>query len=89
MNLGTTIIKGRRSVRSFRETEIPDDAIRDAMECARQAPTAGNSQPWIIGVVKERETLGKIAGLTDHGKFIGEARACFAVFGEKKAKYYL
>jgi len=89
MNLGTTIIKGRRSVRSFRETEIPEDAIRDAMECARQAPTAANAQPWIIGVVKERETLAKIADLTDHGKFIGEARACFAVFGEKKAKYYL
>jgi len=89
MNLGTTIIKGRRSVRSFRDTEIPGDAIRDALECARQAPTAANDQPWLIGVVKERETLQKIAGLTDYGKHIAEARACFAVFGERKAKYYL
>jgi len=89
MNLGTTIIKGRRSVRSFRDTAIPEEAIRDALECARQAPTAMNGQPWLIGVVKERETLARIADLTDHGKFIRDARACFAVFGERKAKYYL
>ncbi|HVP25645.1 MAG TPA: nitroreductase family protein [Methanomicrobiales archaeon] len=89
MNLGTTIIKGRRSVRSFRDAEIPEEAIREALECARQAPTAANVQPWLIGVVKEKETLAKIAGLTDHGKFIADAKACFAVFGEKKAKYYL
>jgi nitroreductase len=89
MNLGTTIIKGRRSVRSFRDAEIPEEAIREALECARQAPTAANSQPWLIGVVKEKETLEKIAGLTDHGKFIAGAKTCFAVFGERKAKYYL
>ncbi|HXW98933.1 MAG TPA: nitroreductase family protein [Methanomicrobiales archaeon] len=89
MNLGTTIIKGRRSVRSFRDTEVPADAIRDALECARMAPTAANGQPWLIGVVKERETLAKIADLTDYGKFIKDAKVCFAVFGEKKAKYYL
>jgi len=89
MNLGTTIIKGRRSVRSFRDTDIPEDAIRDALECARQAPTATNAQPWLIGVVREKETLASIAKLTDHGKFIAQARACFAIFGEKMAKYYL
>ncbi len=89
MNLGTTIIKGRRSIRKFRDTAIPEETIRDALECARQAPTAMNGQPWLIGVVKERETLAGIADLTDNGKFIRDARACFAVFGEKKAKYYL
>jgi nitroreductase len=89
MNVGTTVIKGRRSIRSFRDTDIPEEAIRDALECARQAPTANNGQPWLIGVVKERETLRKIAGLTDHGKHIADARVCFAVFGEKKAKYHL
>jgi nitroreductase len=89
MNLGTTLIKGRRSVRNYRDTEIPEEAIRDALECARQAPTAMNGQPWIIGIVREKETLQKIAGLTDHGKHIAEARVCFAIFGEKKAKYYL
>lgn len=27
--------------------------------------------------------------MTDHGKFITEAPVCFAIFGERNAKYYL
>jgi len=33
--------------------------------------------------------LKKIGEITDHGKFIADAPLCFAVFGEKKEKYYL
>jgi nitroreductase len=48
-----------------------------------------NLQPWLFGVVKDKETLRTIAALTDHGKFIADAAICFAVFGEKSATYYL
>ena len=48
-----------------------------------------NLQPWLIGVVHTKELLEKIASLTDHGKFISDAVICFAVFGERNAKYYL
>jgi nitroreductase len=89
MNVGTTIIKSRRSVRDLRETRVPDEVIRDALECGRQAPTAMNLQPWLVGVITDRELLQKIADLTDHGKFIAKAPVCFAVFGERGQKYYL
>jgi nitroreductase len=48
-----------------------------------------NLQPWLFGVVRDTSTLKKIAQLTDHGKFIADAPLCIAVFGEKKATYYL
>jgi len=48
-----------------------------------------NSQPWLFGTIKDPELKKKIAGLTDHGRFIADATVCFAVFGEKSAKYYL
>jgi len=48
-----------------------------------------NLQPWLFGVVRDRALLGKIADQTDHGKFIAGAAVCFAVFGERTAKYYL
>jgi nitroreductase len=89
MNVGTTIIKSRRSVRKFRDTRVPDDVVREALECARQAPTAMNLQPWLVGIITDRETLQKIADLTDNGKFIAEAPLCFAIFGERGQKYYL
>lgn len=89
MNLGATLIKSRRSVRSYTDAKIDDDIIRDALECARLAPTSMNLQPWLFGAVKDKGILKELAGLTDHGSFIDGAAVCFAVFGEKNAKYYL
>ncbi|NYT06931.1 MAG: nitroreductase family protein [Methanomicrobiales archaeon] len=89
MNVGTTIIKSRHSVRSFKPTPVEDHIIRDVLECARHAPTAMNHQPWLIGVVREKSLLKEIASLTDHGKFIADAALCFTIFGERDEKYYL
>jgi nitroreductase len=84
MNVITTLIKSRHSVRKFKPDPIDEKIIRDALECAAHAPTAMNLQPWLFGVVKNKDMLRKIAGLTEYGKFIQECTVCFAVFGEKK-----
>jgi nitroreductase len=89
MNIVTTVIKSRHSVRKFKPDAVEDLAIRDAIECAARAPTAMNIQPWLFGVIKNKEILSKIADLTDNGKFIAVSPLCFAIFGEKKEKYYL
>jgi len=89
MNVVTAVIKGRHSVRKFKSDPIDESSIHDAIECAVHAPTAMNLQPWLIGVIRSKELLKKIAAVTDHGKFIAEAPVCFAIFGERNAKYYL
>ena len=89
MNVVTTVIKSRHSVRNFKPDPVNDLIIKDAIECAAHAPTAKNLQPWLFGVIKNKDILSKIAQTTDTGKFIAEAPLCFAVFGEKKEKYYL
>jgi nitroreductase len=89
MNVVTTVIKSRHSVRKFKPDAVNDLIIKDAIECAAHAPTAMNLQPWIFGVIKNKDMLKKIGETTDHGTFIADAPLCFAVFGEKKEKYYL
>jgi nitroreductase len=89
MNVVTTIIKSRHSVRKFKPDPVDDLVIRDAMECAARAPSAMNIQPWLFGVIRNKEMLLKIAQATDNGKFIADAPLCVAVFGEKSEKYYL
>ncbi|MFA5347090.1 MAG: nitroreductase family protein [Methanoregula sp.] len=89
MNIVTTVIKSRHSVRKFKPDTIDDLAIRDAVECAARAPTARNVQPWLFGIIRSKEILSKIADLTDNGKFIAVSPLCFSIFGEKKEKYYL
>jgi nitroreductase len=89
MNIVTTVIKSRHSVRKFKSDPVNDRIITDALECAAHAPTAINIQPWLFGIIKNKDTLTKIGALTDHGRFISDSPLCFAVFGEKKQTFYL
>ena len=43
----------RRSIRSFRKGNIPDDRIWELLKAAIYAPSAGNCQPWHFYVVKD------------------------------------
>jgi nitroreductase len=88
-HMPTKIIKQRRSVRRYKADPVPEEVIRDVLDCARLAPTARNKQPWLIGAVTDPELRGEIAHLADHGRFIDQAPVCFAVFSLKKEKYYL
>ena len=50
------IVAGRRSVRKYREEEVPDELLDQVLEALRWAPSGGNIQPWEIIVVREPET---------------------------------
>jgi len=89
MNLGLTILKGRRSVRKYKDEPVSDDIIHAALDAAHLAPTARNVQPWLFGVIKEKKTLEKLGETAPNGAFIKDADVCFAVFGEKDHTYYL
>ena len=89
VNLGVTVIRSRHSVRKYKDDPVEEKTIKDALDCARLAPTARNEQPWLFGTVQNRDTLRAIADLTDNARFIADAPICFAVFGKRSAKYYL
>jgi nitroreductase len=89
MNIVTTVIKSRHSVRKFKPDSLNENAIKDSLECAALAPTAKNIQPWLFGVIKDKGMLQKIADYAENGKFIKDCAACFAIFGEKNETYYL
>ena len=82
------ILKERRSIRKYQKKEVPEDIIREIIDCARFAPTAVNVQPWEFIVVTEEKRRKEIANITDYGKFIADAPVCVAVFC-KDTKYYL
>lgn len=81
-------IRARRSVRKYSDKPIPKEVIARIVDCARFAPTARGEEPWEFIAVTDRERLDRIAGMTDHGKFIG-ACACALVVCCKDTKYYL
>jgi nitroreductase len=64
-----TAIKGRRSIRRFRDELVPIELIREVIEAGTWAPSAKNGQQWrftvLTGFAKKRLTDAFRAGLDD------------------------
>jgi nitroreductase/ketosteroid isomerase-like protein len=53
-------LKNRRTVRKFKPTPVPQDHLMKILDAARFAPTAGNQQPWIFLVIRDRARLDSL-----------------------------
>jgi len=56
-----TLIRGRRSIRQWKKSEVPDELLKKAVELATWAPNGGNYQGWRFIIVKKKETVEKMA----------------------------
>jgi nitroreductase len=72
-------IHGRRSVRAFREDPVREDDLREILEAAISAPSAGNRQPWEFVVVRDGKTKRRLAEAALGQSFIEEAPVVIVV----------
>lgn len=77
-----TALKTRRSIRTYLDRPVERQVLSDLVDCGRLAASARNIQPCRFVVITEKERLSTVAQMTDYGKFIAQAPACIAVFGE-------
>ncbi len=75
-------ILARRSIRKYTPEPVTDEDIKKLLEAAMAAPTGGNRKPWHFIIIKERETLDRIAVRHPYGKMLTEAPLCIAVCGD-------
>lgn len=78
-------IKKRKSIRSYLQTPVQDEALGEILEAARSAPSAGNLQPWHFIIVRDKEKRVKIASGCRYGKFLSESPVVIIGCGNKKA----
>lgn len=77
-------IKGRRSIRAYREIDVPQEIVEKLIEAARWAPSAGNIQPWEFIVVRNPETKRKLAEAALGQSFIEEAPVVIVVCADEE-----
>ncbi|MBD5607541.1 MAG: nitroreductase family protein [Desulfovibrio sp.] len=63
----------RRSVRSFSIEPVSEEAIETMLQCAMAAPSAANEQPWDFVVIRDAETMEKIASINKYARFAAMA----------------
>jgi len=81
-------IKKRISVREYADKPLEKEKLEKMVDAGRLAPTARGEEPWEFIVVTDKEKIKELGNITDHGKFLADARAAIAVFC-KDTKYYL
>lgn len=59
------LVKTRRSIRRYRDEEVPDEMLSRAIDLATWAPNGGNFQPWQFWVVKNRSVIDQMSDAMD------------------------
>jgi len=63
------LIKKRKSIRKYKDLEVPEDVIRSCIEAARLAPSAENSQPWRFVIIQNKEKIKELGKKAFSGIF--------------------
>jgi len=83
------IFNNRRSIRKYKQGDIPRTLLEEAVWAASQAPTARNVQPWEFVVVTPGPHLKELSTIVSpNGAFLEYASACIVIFCHD-TKYYL
>lgn len=87
------VVKGRRSVRKYEESQVTDDKLESVLEAVKWAPSWANTQCWEIIVIKDAAIKEKLqTALPPKGqpatKAIVQAPVVLAVCGKLKSSGY-
>ena len=72
------VFRKRRSARTFLPTPIGEDILEEMLEAARTAPSAGNGQTHIFGLVDDPVTKTALAAAAGEQMWIAEAPVVIA-----------
>jgi len=76
-------ILSRRSIRKYTPQQVSEEIIRELLEAAMSAPSAGNQQPWHFVVINDRRILHEIPKFHPYSQMLEEAALAILVCGDE------
>lgn len=70
MNETIETLLNRRSIRKFKDEQVPMDVLEQILKCGTYAPSGKNMQSAVIVVVRDRDLIEKIAAV--NGSFVNK-----------------
>ena len=67
------IIFKRKSVRTYLDIDVDDASVEQIIRAGMAAPSAKNQRPWEFYVVRNKETLAKLATCTPYSRPVANA----------------
>jgi len=81
-------ILSRRSIRKYTNEQVSDSVMKEILEAAMSAPSAGNEQPWQFVVINDREILDAIPQIHPYSQPIKTAPVAIVVCGDLKLEIH-
>ena len=81
-------ILSRRSIRRYTRQPVPEATVRQLLEAAMSAPSAGNGQPWQFVVITDRRLLDEIPTFHPYADMLKEASVAILVCGDLRLEKY-
>jgi nitroreductase len=75
-------IATRKSVRSYRDEDVPEELLERILAAARIAPSASNRQEWRFVVVRDPATRQQLVQAANGQRFVGQAPVVLACCAE-------
>lgn len=81
-------IHERRSIRKYTDEPVSDETVRELLDAAMMAPSAGNAQPWQFVVLRDRKALESVQSFSPYAGMAAKAPLAILVCGDlSKEKY--
>jgi len=81
-----TAIRERRSIRRYSPEPIEEDMLNCVLQAGLAAPTAMNRRPFHFAVLRDRQTLSKLAAGKKYAWMLSEAPCAIAILGDKQVE---
>ncbi len=79
------LMRRRRSIRKYTGEEIPEEKLQAILQAGLLAPTSRGMRPWEFFVVKDKDTLQKLARAKQHGSaLIAGCDTAIVVFADSE-----
>jgi nitroreductase len=75
-------IRTKRAVRQFKDEAVPEELIRQIVDAGRRSQSSKNDQPWTFVIVRDRETLRKLAECGVYAKHLAGAAFGVAILAQ-------
>ena len=80
-------IFGRRSIRVYSPGEVDEAAVTKLLEAAMAAPSAMTKDPWRFVIVRDKQTLAKLATLHPGAAMLSAAAMAIVACGDLDAAF--
>jgi len=77
----------RRSIRVYTPGEVSEAQVQKLLAAAMAAPSAAAKYPWRFVVMRQRDTLARIAAVLPYGQMLASAALGIAVCGDVEAAH--